>query len=298
MNLDDLLIEAAKLRGNTVAVASAEDEEVIEAVAEAINRDLAQFLLFGNKDEIEELLVKKGCNKDYVKVIHTRSKEQASQQAVKAVFENEASVLMKGHVPTSTLLKAVLNKEYGLRMGKVLSHVAVFEVANFSKLTIVTDAAMNIAPDLSQKEQIINNSVEVARAIGIAQPKVAVITAVETINQSMQATIDAAALTIMNKRGQIKNCLIDGPLALDNAISLDAAELKGISSPVAGQADILFVPSIETGNVLYKSLIYFAKAKVGAVIAGAKAPIVLTSRSDTSESKLYSLALALCSTEK
>ncbi|TXC93421.1 phosphate butyryltransferase [Metabacillus litoralis] len=298
MNLDDLLIEAAKLRGNTVAVASAEDEEVIEAVAEAINRDLAQFLLFGNKEEIEELLVKKGCNKDYVKVIHTRSKEQASQQAVKAVFENEASVLMKGHVPTSTLLKAVLNKEYGLRMGKVLSHVAVFEVPNFSKLTIVTDAAMNIAPDLSQKEQIINNSVEVARAIGIDQPKVAAITAVETINQSMQATIDAAALTIMNKRGQIKNCLIDGPLALDNAISLDAAELKGISSPVAGQADILLVPSIETGNVLYKSLIYFAKAKVGAVIAGAKAPIVLTSRSDTSESKLYSLALALCSTEK
>lgn len=298
MKLDDLLIEAAKLRGNTVAVASAEDEEVIGAVVEAINRDLAQFLLFGNKDEIEELLMKKGCNKDYVKVIHTRSKEQASQQAVKAVFENEASVLMKGHVPTSTLLKAVLNKEYGLRMGKVLSHVAVFEVPNFSKLIMVTDAAMNIAPDLSQKEQIINNSVEVARAIGIDQPKVAAITAVETINQSMQSTIDAAALTLMNTRGQIKNCVIDGPLALDNAISLEAAELKGISSPVAGQADILIVPSIETGNVLYKSLIYFAKAKVGAVIAGAKAPIVLTSRSDTSESKLYSLALALCSTEK
>ncbi|WP_226667646.1 phosphate butyryltransferase [Metabacillus litoralis] len=298
MKLDNLLIEAAKIRGNTVAVASAEDEEVIEAVVEAINRDLAHFLLFGNREEIEELLIKKGCNKEYVKIIHTRTKEQAAQQAVKSVHENEASVLMKGHISTATLLKAVLNKEYGLRMGRVLSHVAVFDIPDFPKVQIVTDAAMNIAPDLNQKEQIINNSVEIARAIGIKKPNVAVITAVETVNPSMQATVDAAALTLMNKRGQIKNCVIDGPLGLDNAISLEAAKIKGINSDVAGQSDILFVPSLETGNVLYKSLIYFAKAKVGAVIAGAKAPIVLTSRSDTAESKLYSLALALCSTEK
>lgn len=298
MNLENLLNKAANMKGQTVAVAAAEDEEVIEAIVEAINRDLSQFMLFGNRDEIEHLLNEKGLTKEHVQIIHARSKEQAAELAVKAVHQNEASVLMKGNVSTAILLKAVLNKEYGLRNSRVLSHVAVFDVPGFSKNTIVTDAAMNLEPDLKQKEQIIVNAVEVANSIGIEIPKVAAITAVEVVNPSMQATVDAASLTMMNKRGQIKGCIIDGPLALDNAVSLTAAEQKGISSEVAGQADILFVPTIEVGNVLYKSLIYFAKAKVGAVIAGAKAPIVLTSRSDSSESKLYSLALALCSSEK
>jgi phosphate butyryltransferase len=205
---------------------------------------------------------------------------------------------MKGNVSTAILLKAVLNKEYGLRTGRILSHVAIFEVPGFSKFTIVTDAAMNLEPDLQQKEQIVVNAVKIARSIGIDKPKVAALAAVEIVNPAMQATIDAASLTLMNKRGQIKDCLIDGPLALDNAISLEAAKHKGIESDIAGQADILLVPTIDVGNVLYKSLVYFAKASVGAVIAGAKAPIVLTSRSDSSESKLYSLALAICSSEK
>lgn len=298
MNLENLLHKAASIKGQTVAVASAEDEEVIDAVVEAIQRDLSQFILFGNRDEIEHLLMERGLGKEHVQIIQARSKEQAAELAVRTVHQNEASVLMKGNVSTAILLKAVLNREYGLRTGRVLSHVALFDVPGFEKSIFVTDAAMNIDPDLKQKEQIIMNAVEVARSIGIDLPKVAAITAVETVNPSMQATIDAASLSMMNKRGQIKDCMIDGPLALDNAVSLSAAEQKGISSEVAGQADILFVPTIEVGNVLYKSLIYFAKAKVGAVIAGAKAPIVLTSRSDSSESKLYSLALALCSSEK
>lgn len=298
MKLENLLIEAAKIKGQSVAVASAEDEEVIEAVAEAINRDLAHFMLFGQKDEIELLLDKKGIKKEMVQIIQSRSQQQAAELAVRAVHQNEASVLMKGHIPTSILLKAVLNKEYGLRTGRVLSHVAMFDIPGFSKAVFVTDAAMNIEPDLQQKEQIVVNAVNVARSIGIYVPKVAAIAAVEVVNPSMKATLDAAALTMMYKRGQIQNCVIDGPLALDNAVSLLAAQHKGITSEVAGQVDILLVPSIEAGNVLYKSLIYFAKAKVGAVIAGAKAPIVLTSRSDSSESKLYSLALALCSSEK
>ncbi|MGM0874145.1 MAG: phosphate butyryltransferase [Bacillota bacterium] len=298
MKLENLLIEAAKISGKTVAVASAEDEEVIDAVAEAIKLRLASFILFGKKEEIENLLIAKGIGKDHVQIIQARTKEQATELAVRAVHQNEASVLMKGNVPTATLLKAVLNKEYGLRTGRVLSHVAIFEVPGFSRYTIVTDAAMNLEPDLQQKEQIVVNAVEIARAIGIDTPKVAALAAVEVVNPEMQATIDAASLTLMYKRGQIKNCLIDGPLALDNAISFEAAKQKGIESEVAGQADILLVPTIDVGNVLYKSLIYFAKAKVGAVIAGAKAPIVLTSRSDSSESKLYSLALAICSSEK
>ncbi|KKI93033.1 phosphate butyryltransferase [Bacillus sp. SA1-12] len=298
MKLENLLKKAAEIKGKVVAVASAEDKEVIEAVSEAITRDLARFMLFGKKEAIEDLLISKGIGKNSVEIIQARNKEQAAELAVRAVHQNEASVLMKGNVPTATLLKAVLNKEYGLRTGRILSHVAIFEVPEFTKFVFVTDAAMNIAPDLQQKVQIVVNSVEIAKAIGIEIPKVAALAAVEVVNPAMQASIDAASLTMMNMRGQIKGCMIDGPLALDNAISLDAARHKGIKSEVAGQADILLVPTIEVGNALYKSLIYFAKARVGAVIAGAKAPIVLTSRTDSSESKLYSLALAICSSEK
>ena len=169
----------------------------------------------------------------------------------------------------------------------------MFDVPHYDRPILVTDAAMNITPSLEEKVQIIQNAVNVAHSIGIEVPKVAPIAAVEIVNPLMPATVEAALLTQMNRRGQIKGCVIDGPLALDNAINIEAAKQKGIQSEVAGQADILLVPAIETGNVLYKSLIYFAKAKVGAILAGAKAPVVLTSRADSSESKLYSLALAI-----
>jgi phosphate butyryltransferase len=300
--LESLIYKATQLDGNTVAVAVAEDEEVIEAVIEALNRNLANFILFGDKEKIKMIVnVKnKGQQKSTKKltIVHADSNEMAAELAVKAVSTREATVLMKGNIPTSSLLKAVLNKEYGLRTGNVLSHVAVFEVPDFDRFTIVTDAGMNIAPELEQKAQMIKNAAALARAIGIECPKVAPIAAVEVVNPAMQATVDAAALSVMNKRGQITGCIVDGPLALDNAVSALAAEHKGIQSEVAGRADILLVPTIEVGNVLYKSLIYFAKAKVGAVIAGAKAPIVLTSRADSAESKLYSLALAICSVTK
>lgn len=300
--LESLINKATQLDGNTVAVAVAEDEEVIEAVIEALNRGLANFILFGDKEKINSILHGKhehlNENNKKITVVHADTNALAAELAVRAVFNNEATVLMKGNIPTSNLLKAVLNKEYGLRTGSVLSHVAVFEVPDFDRFTIVTDAGMNISPDLEQKAQMIKNAASLARAIGIKYPKVAAIAAVEVVNPAMQATIDAAALTVMNKRGQISGCIIDGPLALDNAVSALAAEHKGIDSEVAGRADILLVPTIEVGNVLYKSLIYFAKAKVGAVIAGARAPIVLTSRADSAESKLYSLALAICSAAK
>ncbi len=296
MNLEALLENATRYPGKVVAVAAAEDEEVIEAISLATERQVASFQLFGNESEIRSLLTKKGIEKQStIKVFHANTKERAAELAVRAVSTTDADVLMKGNLPTSTILKAVLNKEYGLRTGRVLSHVAVFEVPGFERYTIVTDAAMNIAPELNEKAQIVQNAVNVARAIGIQLPKVAVLAAVEVINPDMKATLDAAALTQMQIRGQITNCLIDGPLALDNAVSFVAAKHKGITGEVAGQADILLVPTIEVGNVLYKSLIYFARAKVGAIIAGAKAPIVLTSRADTAESKLYSLALAVCS---
>ncbi|MEH7484132.1 phosphate butyryltransferase [Neobacillus drentensis] len=297
MLLDSLINKAAQVSSNTVAVAAAEDLEVIEAVIAAFDRNLANFILFGDEEKINsiiELKKQKNISDNYLKVINANSNAAAAELAVKAVFNKEANVLMKGNIPTNIFLKAVLNKEYGLRTGNVLSHIAAFEVPGFNRFTIVTDAAMNIAPDLEQKAQIIKNAVSLARSIGIEIPKVAPIAAVEVVNPAMQATLDAALLTVMNKRGQISDCIVDGPLALDNAVSALAAEHKGIHSEVAGNADILLVPTIEVGNVLYKSLIYFANAKVGAVIAGAKAPIVLTSRADSAESKLYSLALALC----
>ncbi|SMQ82719.1 phosphate butyryltransferase [Bacillus sp. OV166] len=295
--LDSLINKAAQVSSNTVAVAAAEDLEVIEAVIAALDRNIANFILFGDEEKINsiiELKKQKTISNNYLKVINADSNAAAAELAVKAVFNKEANVLMKGNIPTNIFLKAVLNKEYGLRTGNVLSHIAAFEVPGFNRFTIVTDAAMNIAPDLEQKAQIIKNAVSLARSIGIEIPKVAPIAAVEVVNPAMQATLDAALLTVMNKRGQISDCIVDGPLGLDNAVSTLAAEHKGIHSEVAGNADILLVPTIEVGNVLYKSLIYFANAKVGAVIAGAKAPIVLTSRADSAESKLYSLALALC----
>ncbi|MGG3470906.1 phosphate butyryltransferase [Neobacillus pocheonensis] len=301
MLLESLIDKATQVSAKTIAVAAAEDEEVIDAVLDALNRNLANFILFGDKEKINTILeVKRHDTKDTknLVIVHANTNASAAELAVKAVFNREADVLMKGNIPTSTLLKAVLNKEYGLRTGNVLSHVAVFEVPGYDRFTIVTDAGMNIAPDLEQKAQITINAVTIAKSIGIDIPKVAPIAAVEVVNPVMQATLDAAALTTMNKRGQISDCIVDGPLALDNAVSELAAEHKGIRSEVAGKADILLVPTIEVGNVLYKSLIYFANAKVGAVIAGAKAPIVLTSRSDSAESKLYSLALALCCVSK
>lgn len=299
--LQSFLEQAAENDSWTVAVAAAEDEEVIEAVAEATKLNFAKFLLFGNREEILRVM-----NVTYpwlarhekIKIIHANTKDLAADHAVKAVKFFEADVLMKGNLSTASLLKAVLNKENGLRSGNVLSHVAVFDVPNLERPLIVTDAAMNIAPTLEVKAQIVKNAVAVAKKIGISVPRVAALAAVEVVNPAMQATIDAAALTLMNLRGQIADCIIDGPLALDNAISEMAAYHKGIKSDVAGNADILLVPNIEVGNVLYKALIYFANAKVGSIIAGAKAPIVLTSRADSAESKLLSLAIALCTVKE
>ncbi|MCL6616222.1 MAG: phosphate butyryltransferase [Anoxybacillus ayderensis] len=300
MKLQSLITKATQFPEATVAVAAAEDEEVLKAVAQALQAGFGRFILYGDESVLSRLVPEyvQDENRDAIRIVHASTKEEAAHMAVKAVHGKEASVLMKGNVPTATILKAVLNKEYGLRTGRVLSHVALFDVPHYGRPILVTDAAMNIAPDLQQKTEIIMNAVQVAKAIGIHTPKVAPLAAVEVVNPAMPATIDAAALSLMNQRGQLKDCIVDGPLALDNAISVESAQHKGIQSSVAGHADILVVPNIETGNVLYKSLVYFARAQVGAIIAGAKAPIVLTSRADSAESKLYSLALAICATNK
>jgi phosphate butyryltransferase len=292
MLLEDLVSQAKNQQVKPViAVAEAGDQEVMESVIRAYKEGIAHFILFGNGEVISDWLEKN--TNDSTPGIEIVSTNTAAIDAVKAVHDGKADILMKGLVSTSVLLKAVLNKEFGLRTGKVLSHVAAFEITGYDRLIFVTDAAMNINPDLNQKSQILQNAIDFVQQTGVAQPKTAVLAAVETVNPAMQATLDAASLTVMNLRNQITGGIVEGPLALDNAISMEAAAHKGISGKVAGKADILLVPTIETGNILYKSLIYFARAKVGAVICGAKAPIVLTSRADSSESKYLSIALAV-----
>ncbi|EYE87506.1 phosphate butyryltransferase [Fervidicella metallireducens AeB] len=275
-----------------VAVAVAQDEPVLEAIKDAKEKGLADAVLVGDKEKIEEAAKVVGLNLDDFEIIHEPNNALAAKKAVELVSTGKADMVMKGLIDTATFLKAVLDKEKGLRTGKVLSHVAVFEVSALDRILIVTDAAMNIAPDLSTKKQILENAVQVAKAIGFEIPKVAVVGAVEVVNPDMQPTLDAAALSKMNDRGQIKGCIVDGPLAIDNALSEEAAHHKGIKSPVAGKADIILVPNIETGNVMYKTLTYAANAKNGGILAGAAAPVILTSRADSPESKLFSIALA------
>ncbi|HCN58951.1 MAG TPA: phosphate butyryltransferase [Exiguobacterium sp.] len=285
--------QAAGLEDAVVAIASADDEEVMDAVSLAIENDLARFHLFGDATRIQKMIHDRQLSESQFVITHTATAQEAAERAAYAVRKGDADVLMKGLVPTATFMKAVLNKETGLRSGKVLSHVALFEVPGRETAIGLTDAAIHIAPTLEDKVHIIENGVTALRAVGYSFPKVAVLAAVEVVNPTMPATIDAALLTQMNRRGQIKDCLVDGPLALDNAVNLEAAKQKGLAGDVAGAADLLVVPQIEVGNVIYKSLMYFAQASVAAILVGAKAPVVLTSRADTAEAKLYSLAFAL-----
>ncbi|MGI6225776.1 MAG: phosphate butyryltransferase [Peptococcales bacterium] len=276
-----------------IAVAVAQDEEVLKAIKGARELGLAEPILVGDKQAITKAAQNVGLELRGIRIEHEIDPNFAAKKAVALVSSGEANIVMKGLVGTGSFLKAVLDKEVGLRTGRILSHVAVFEVPNFERLLVLTDAAMNIAPDLDEKVKIINNALIVTRALGIEMAKVVPVCAVETVNPNMSATTDAALLTLMSQRGQIKGAVVDGPLALDNAISLEAAQHKGITSPVAGKADVLLCPNIEAGNMTYKALVYLSNVEVAGVIIGAKAPIVLTSRSDTYKSKLNSIALSL-----
>jgi len=290
----DEIVKYAKEKGpKTLAVAVAQDAEVLNAVNSAKDLGIAEAILVGDKEEIEKAAASCGVDVAKFTIIDEKDKAEACKKAVSLISEGKADIVMKGLVDTAIILKAVLAEEAGLRTGNVLSHVAVFEVNGYDRLFIVTDAAMNIAPDLEQKKQIIENAVKVAHAMGNMEPKVAVLAAVEKVNPKMQATLDADALVEMNKKGEIKDCLIGGPFALDNAVSVEAAKHKGIDHPVAGHADILMVPQIEAGNMLYKSMVFFAKAQNAGIIVGAKVPIVLTSRADSDIAKLNSIAIGV-----
>ena len=275
-----------------LVLAAAQDHNSLSSVLRAANDGFIDPILVGKKEEIYNLAAQNNFDLTGVRVVHEPDSEMAIEIAVRMIRSNQADILMKGKVGTSNLLKGVLNKEWGLRSGALLSHIAIFEVEAYHKLIAVTDVAMNIAPNLKDKISIVNNSVACLNKLGIKMPKVAVLGAVEMVSENMQATLDAALLSKMNQRDQIRNCIIDGPLAFDNAISFESARHKGIRSDVAGDTDLLLMPDIEVGNVLYKSLVFFANAGVAAVILGATAPIVLTSRSDSDHAKYYSIVLA------
>lgn len=289
--LEELISLANEREKKTIAIAAAQDKVVLEAVVQAVKDNIVDAILVGDKKKILSLGEELGLDLSNMKIEDECDINKAAAKAVELVSKGEAQFLMKGILGTADLLKAVLNKEAGLKTSSLLSHVMIYDIPTYHKLLFLTDGGMVPYPELNDKVGIINNAVKIAHALEIEKPKVAPICAVEVVNPSMQATLDAAALSSMNKRGQIKGCIIDGPLALDNAISEEAAHHKGIVSEVAGDSDILLVPNIEAGNFLGKSLTYFAKAESAGVIVGAKCPVVLVSRADSAKSKLYSIAL-------
>ncbi|MBZ2175965.1 phosphate butyryltransferase [Schnuerera sp. xch1] len=294
----DLLKNAQRKGPKRLSVAVAEDEEVLSAVKASKDLNIVEPILVGDKLKIEKVSQKIGFDLVGIEIIDEKDGQMAARKATELVSSGRADVLMKGLIDTSIIMKQVLDKEIGLRTGKIISHIAVFDVETYHKLLFITDAAMNINPDVNQKKDIIINAVELAHSLGVNNPKVAAIAAKEKVSKKMEATIHAKELADMNRNGDITGCIVDGPLALDNAISKEAAKTKGIDSEVAGDADILLMPYIEAGNVLYKSLTFFAKSKSAGIISGAKAPIVLTSRADSDEAKLHSIVLAVLLSSK
>jgi len=280
-----------------LAVVGAAHSSTLRAVEMARSAGLVDALLFGPAAEIEAAAKKAGVDLSPFELRDTEGEAEIAAAAVNAIRSGEAAMLMKGSVGTGTVLKAVLDKEKGLRSGKLLSHIAGLEVPGCGRLLWVTDGGLNIRPDQATKAEILSNAVSALKRLGYERPRVAVLAAVEQVNPDMPETLDAAALAQMGARGQFGDCEVDGPLALDLAVDAEAARIKGVTSPVAGKADILLVPDIHTGNIFAKGLIYLGGAKVGGMVAGAAAPIVLLSRADTTETKLNSIALCTAAAE-
>ena len=292
MDFATLLAQTIPPKRQTVAVAAAEDAVVLKTLVNAYREGIADAILCGDERRIKETAQIAGLDISAFTIINAADERQAAAAAVATVRAGKADMLMKGLMQTSSLLKAVLDKEQGLRGSGLISHVCVLYSPILNRMLYLTDGGMVTYPDLAAKAKIIGNAVQAAQGMGVACPKVAVLAAVETVNPDMQPTLDAAALTVMNARGQIKGCVIDGPLAMDLALSPYAAEHKGVKSEVAGQADILLFPTIEACNCSLKVFTYAGNSIFGGIIMGATAPIVLSSRGDSEQSKLYSIACA------
>ncbi|BDR70909.1 phosphate butyryltransferase [Clostridium tetani] len=291
-NFNEILQKVQQQSTKKVAVAVAQDKPVLEAIRDAKNNKIADAILVGNEEEIKSIAKEINMNIEDFEIIHEPDMKKAALKAAELVSTGKADMLMKGLVDTANFLRAVLHKEVGLRTGKLMSHVAVFETDKFDRLLILTDVAFNMYPDLKEKAQMIENAAAVAHSMGNECPKVAAVCAVEVVNPNMPETIDASLLAKMSDRGQIKGCIVDGPFAIDNALSEEAAKHKKVTGRVAGKADILVLPDIQAGNIMYKTLTYTTDAKNGCLLVGTSAPVVLTSRNDSHETKMYSIALA------
>ena len=291
-SFEELISKANQKTLKKVSVSNAQDEPVLQAVKAAKEQNIATAILVGDEAKIREIAASIDMDLTDFEIINEPDTEAAALKAVELVHNGKADILLKGLLETKTFLKSVLNKEVGLRTGKMLSHVCVFEIEGINRLLFFTDVAFNTYPTLADKVNIINNAVEVAHACGIECPKVAPLCAVETVNPKMQPTVDADNLTKMYEGGDFKGCQIYGPLSMDLAIDPEAAVHKGVTNPVAGHADILLFPNIDAGNITYKILVRTAKVKIGNVLVGTSAPVVRTSRSDDFETKLNSIALA------
>lgn len=288
------VFEKRKVKGlnKRLIVAAAEDDHVIESVMLAAKDEIVRPVLVGHKEKIHKIAEEEGYNLEGITIVHEPEPVKAAITAVKMVHDGEGDIIMKGLVDSSSFLRPILSREYGLRKSDTLSHSGIVELPYYHKVFILTDAAFNIAPDLDAKISIVKNAVYLMRKLGIEKPKIAALGAYELVNQKMQPTIDAALLSKMSQRGQIPNCIIEGPMSFDNAVSKESAAYKGIESEVAGDADILLAPNLEAGNVLYKSFVYFAKARPAGMIMGARVPAILMSRTDSVEVKLNSIKLA------
>ena len=292
-SFDELVAKVSECEMKKVAVAVAQDSEVLEAVREAKKRNIADAILVGDEAKIKEVAASIDMDLTGFEIINEPDMIEASLKAVKLVHDGEADMYMKGLIDTKNFLKSVLNKEVGLRTGSALSHVCVFEVKGVDHLLFLTDVAFMTYPTLEEKVQIIENTIPVAQACGIECPKIAPLAAVEVVNPKMPVTVEAEELTKMCEEGKIKNCIIDGPLSLDLAIDPEAAKHKGATDrKIQGDADILLFPDIHAGNLAYKALVHTAEVKNGCILTGTKAPVILTSRSDTFETKVNSIALA------
>ena len=291
-SFEELISKANQKTLKKVSVSNAQDEPVLQAVKAAKEQNIATAILVGDEAKIREIAASIDMDLTDFEIINEPDTEAAALKAVELVHNGKADILLKGLLETKTFLKSVLNKEVGLRTGKMLSHVCVFEIEGINRLLFFTDVAFNTYPTLADKVNIINNAVEVAHACGIECPQVAPLCAVETVNPKMQPTVDADNLTKMYEGGDFKGCQIYGPLSMDLAIDPEAAVHKGVTNPVAGHADILLFPNIDAGNITYKILVRTAKVKIGNVLVGTSAPVVLTSRSDDFQTKLNSITLA------
>jgi len=299
VNSFNKLIQVAKETScKRIAVVMAEESSVLKAVERARKEGMVEAILFGKEEEIRKVAIKAEISLQNYEIVNVLSPQKAAYKSVRFAREGKFDMIMKGNIKTADLFKTVLDKDTGLRIGRTLNVVSLFEIPGYNRLIMAAGGAIIINPTLKQKVDMINNCVEVTDSLGWENPLTAIIAGIEVVNPKMPATVEAAILSKMYDRGQIKGTVVDGPFAIDNAISVEAARIKHISSPVAGKADILIMPNIEVGNIFYKTLVFLGGARVAPTVAGAAVPIVITSRADTEDTRLYSIALSSIYAEK